>query len=63
MNQNAIGAAGASLAAHAVALGLLASTLFKLGLATTLGVGKFRRRSAWGLSFMAIAFAAAFLWP
>jgi uncharacterized membrane protein (DUF4010 family) len=63
MNQVAIGDAGVALAAHAVALGLLASTLFKLGLATALGTGTFRRRTAWGLSLMAIAFGAAFLWP
>ena len=45
----------AALAARALAVGLVANTLFKLGLAMTLGRGEFRRWVAGGLGVTALA--------
>jgi uncharacterized membrane protein (DUF4010 family) len=44
-----------ALAARALGVGALASTLFKLGLALALGSGPFRRRAAAGLAALAVA--------
>jgi uncharacterized membrane protein (DUF4010 family) len=48
-------------AGQAIAVGVVASTVFKLGLALVVGAGPFRRRAAGGLT--ALAGATAFgLW-
>ncbi len=49
------------LAAHAIAIGILSNTLFKLGLATATGAPPFRKTAAGGLAGMAAVTAAA-LW-
>ena len=50
-----------ALAAQAIALGVLANTLFKLGLAVAVGTGSFRGRAAAGLAALAAASGAG-LW-
>ena len=52
---------GVALAARAIALGVFANTLFKLAVATAIGVGAFRVRAATGLAAMAVASGAG-LW-
>jgi uncharacterized membrane protein (DUF4010 family) len=47
--------ASVALAAQALGIGALASTLFKLGLVLALGSGPFRRRAAAGLAGLAVA--------
>lgn len=48
-----------SLAGRALAVGMLANTLFKLGLSLVIGSGAFRRRAAMGLATLAMVSAAA----
>jgi len=49
------------VAAHAIAIGILSNTVFKLGLALTMGERRFKRTAASGLIGMAAATATA-LW-
>ena len=51
----------ASLAARAIAIGALTNTLLKLGLAMTLGRGRFRKVAGAGLAATAVAFAGAIM--
>lgn len=53
----AAGPDGASLAAQAIAVGILSNTLLKLGLTLALGSNAFRRRAAPGLAGLALAIA------
>jgi uncharacterized membrane protein (DUF4010 family) len=46
---------GLQLAATAVAVGVLASTVFKLGMVLGLGTGEFRRKAGFGLAGLALA--------
>jgi uncharacterized membrane protein (DUF4010 family) len=55
------GAEGASLAAQAIAIGALSTTLFKLALTLALGAPPFRRVASAGLALLALATAAG-LW-
>jgi uncharacterized membrane protein (DUF4010 family) len=52
-----------SIAAHAIAIGILANTLLKLAVAVTLGRLTFRRRAAIGLVSLAVGSAAGLLLP
>lgn len=51
------------MAAKAVVIGVLANTLLKMGLATGIGVGQFRRLAILGLATLAVATAAGLLFP
>jgi len=44
-----------AIAARAIAIGVLANTLLKLGLTVTMGKGRFRRVAATGLAGLAAA--------
>jgi uncharacterized membrane protein (DUF4010 family) len=52
-----------SIAAHAIAIGILANTLLKLAVAVVLGRLTFRRRAAIGLVSLAVGSAAGLLLP
>lgn len=52
-----------SIAAHAIAIGILANTLLKLTTALVLGRSTFRRRVAIGLTSLAVGSAAGLLLP
>jgi uncharacterized membrane protein (DUF4010 family) len=57
------GGVTSDMAAKAVVIGVLANTLLKMGLATGIGVGQFRRLAMLGLATLAVAAAAGLLFP
>lgn len=59
MHQVALGMNATSLAAHGIAAGVLASTLFKLLVAASLGTGALRRWTTIGLGVIAAALVVA----
>lgn len=61
MTRRGGGAEGAGLAAQAIAVGALSTTLFKLALTLALGAAPFRRVASAGLALLALATAAG-LW-
>lgn len=51
-----------AVAARAIAVGVLANTILKFGLAVGLGTGPFRRTCGTGLAAMAVALGLALAW-
>ena len=49
-----------SVAAHAIALGIIANTVVKLGLVASIGTGTFRTRASLGLVAIGVAGALSF---